>query len=185
VAHVPVEWDLVTDLAEVLRLGTAKAEENVAFRRYLSEKHESEKPFQILACEIQQQVDCTACANCCRHSIVSVNQQELEDIAAFLGETVAAVTQSYTKSDPDSQLMRVLKNSDAGCVFLDQNLCMIYEARPRACREFPHIGVGSHSLGTRASSHDRWATLCPILYNAIEEHKHVTGFSNAPRERTD
>jgi hypothetical protein len=45
---------VVTDLAEVFRLGTAKVKENVAFRRYLSARHYADKPFQILASEVQQ-----------------------------------------------------------------------------------------------------------------------------------
>jgi hypothetical protein len=57
---------VVTDLAEVFRLGTAKTEENLAFRRYLSAHHYADKPFQILASEVQRHVDCTACSNCCR-----------------------------------------------------------------------------------------------------------------------
>src|SRR5215467_11091105 len=76
---------VVTDLAEVFRLGTAKAEENLDFRRYLSAKHHADKTFQILASEVQKQVDCTACANCCRHSVVPVSQREIDAIAAHLG----------------------------------------------------------------------------------------------------
>lgn len=83
---------MITDLAEVFRLGTAKKAENVAFRRYLSGRHFPDKPFQILASEVQASVDCTACANCCRHSVVSVNQAEIENIARYLGATSEVVT---------------------------------------------------------------------------------------------
>ena len=44
---------VVTALAEVFRLGTVKVKENLAFRRYLSAHHYSDKPFQILASEVQ------------------------------------------------------------------------------------------------------------------------------------
>ena len=40
---------MVTDLAEVFLLATAKAEENLAFRRYLCAHNYADKPFQILA----------------------------------------------------------------------------------------------------------------------------------------
>jgi Fe-S-cluster containining protein len=63
-----------------------------------------------------------------------------------------------------------------GCIFLDGNLCMIYEARPKTCRDFPHVAVGTHSLGGRPSSLRRWAALCPIIFNALESYKHLTGF---------
>lgn len=167
---------MLTDLAEVCRLGTAKAEENLAFRRHLSAQHCADKPLQILASEVQQHVDCTACANCCRHSVVSVNQPEIENIAWHLGATPEAVARLYTVPDPDAPALRTLLNSGGGCVFLDGNLCMIYEARPKTCRDFPHVSVGTLSLGGRPSSLARWAALCPIIYNALESYKHLTGY---------
>jgi uncharacterized protein len=167
---------VVTDLAEIFRLGTAKSGENVAFRRYLCAHHHSDKPFQILASEVQRQVDCTACANCCRHSVVPVNKTEIERIASYLGTTPEAVGRLYTAPDPDASAARVLRNSREGCVFLDGNLCMIYDARLKTCRDFPHVAVGAHSLGGRPSSLARWAAFCPIIYNALESYKHITGY---------
>ena len=167
---------MVTDLAEVFRLGTAKVKENLAFRRYLSAHHYTDKAFQILASEVQQHVDCTACANCCRHSVVSVNKSEIENIAGHIGTTSEAVARLYTVPDPAAPALRILRNSLEGCVFLDGNLCMIYEARPETCRDFPYVAVGKHSLGGRPSSLARWAPLCPIIFNALERYKHLTGY---------
>lgn len=167
---------MVTDLAEVFRIGTAKAAENLAFRRHLSAKHARDEPFQLLASEIQQRVDCTACANCCRHSIVLVNVAEIDAIAQYLDTTPEAVGRLYTAPDPDTSMLRVLRTSPDGCVFLDGNRCLIYEVRPKACRVFPHVAVGSHTLGGRPESLARWAALCPIIFNAMEEYKHQTGF---------
>ena len=172
---------MVTDLAEVFRLGTAKVKENVAFRRYLSAHRYTDGPFQILASEVQQHVDCTACANCCRHSVVSVNKSEIEKIAGHLGTTSAAVACLYTTPDPAAPALRILRNSREGCVFLDGNLCMIYEARPEACRNFPHVTSGKHSLGSRPCSLARWAPLCPIIFNALERYKHLTGYDRRAR----
>jgi Fe-S-cluster containining protein len=175
---------VVTGLAEVFRLGTAKVKENLAFRRYLSAHHYSDKPFQILASEVQQHVDCTACANCCRHSLVPVNKPEIEKIAKYLGSTSEAVAGLYTVPDPDAPALRILRNSGEECVFLDGNLCMIYEVRPKTCRDFPHVAVGEHSLGGRPSSLARWAPLCPIIFNALEAYKHLTGYHRHARIST-
>lgn len=65
-AQSQIFLSVVTDLTEVLRLGTAKAQENLAFRRYLSARHSADAPFQILASEVQQHMDYTNYANCCR-----------------------------------------------------------------------------------------------------------------------
>ena len=171
---------MVTDLTEVLRLGTAKAQENLAFRRYLSARHSADTPFQILASEVHQRIDCTNCANCCRHSIVPVNPPEIQNIARHLGATPEAVACLYTVPDPDAPASRLLLNSGEACVFLDGSLCMIYEARPKTCRDFPHVAVGTHSLGSRPSSLARWAALCPIIFNALERYKHLTGYHSHP-----
>lgn len=167
---------VVTDLAEVFRLGTAKEKENLAFRRHLAARGAAHTAFQILASEIETQVDCTACANCCRHSLVAVNQSEIETIAAHLGTTPEEAINLYTSPDPAEPDSRILRNSEPGCVFLDQNLCMIYDARPQACRNFPHVAAGTHSLGSRRASMNRWAPLCPIIFNALESYKRITGF---------
>lgn len=105
---------MVTDLAEVFRLGTAKAEENLAFRRYLSAKHRGDQPFRILATRVQQQMDCTNCANCCRRSIVPVSKQEIEDIARQLRATPEEVTRLYTVPDPEATGSRILMSSRQG-----------------------------------------------------------------------
>lgn len=174
--HRRIVRNVVTDLGEVYRLGTSKAEENLAFRRYLSAHHAGDGPFQVLATEIQEHIDCTACANCCRYSVVSVSGQDIEKIASYLRDTPEAVTRLYTVADPDRPGSRVLRSSREGCVFLQRNLCLIYESRPKACRDFPHVTIGTHSLGGRSSSHGRWAALCPIIYNALESYKHLTGY---------
>jgi uncharacterized protein len=175
-----VALGVVTDLAEVLRLGTAKVDENLAFRRYLCAHHYDDKPFQILASDVQRNVDCTACANCCRHSVVSVSKPEIENIAQHLGTSQEAVARLYTVPDPDAPASRTLLSSGEGCAFLDGNLCMIYEARPKICRDFPCVEAGTHSLGGRPSSLARWAALCPIIYNALESYKHLTGYHPHP-----
>jgi Fe-S-cluster containining protein len=107
--------------------------------------------------------------------VVPVSKQEIERIAGHIGVKAETVVRVYTVPDPEAG-SRVLLNSSKGCAFLDGNLCTIYEARPKACRDFPHVAVGSHSLGARLSSHGRWAPLCPIIYNALEAFKRVTGY---------
>jgi Fe-S-cluster containining protein len=110
-----------------------------------------------------------------------VSEAEIAEIALHLGTTPQAAASSYTVADPDEPSSRILQSSEEGCVFLNDNLCMIYEARPKTCRDFPHIAPGSHTLGSRQASHARWAALCPIIFNALEQQKHVTGFHYAAR----
>jgi Fe-S-cluster containining protein len=107
---------------------------------------------------------------------VSVDRSDIEAIAHHLGYKTEHIAQQYTMADPDTPAKRVLQSLPEGCVFLDGNLCTIYEARPKACREFPHVALGHRSLGGRLSSLCRWASLCPIIYNALESYKHIVGY---------
>ena len=167
---------MLTDLAEIRRQAEAKESENLRFRRYLSAHHVGTEPFHIIAAEIQRHVDCTACANCCRYSIVTVSRADVEKIARHLGYSPEHVIAQYTEPDPDAPTMHILQSTKEGCVFLDGNLCTIYEARPKACREFPHVALGKRSLGGRVPSLWRWSSFCPIIYNAIEGYKHLVGY---------
>jgi Fe-S-cluster containining protein len=167
---------LTTDLVEIHRLGTRKEAENLHFRRYLSAHHHRIEELQRIAGAVEREIDCTACANCCRHSIVRVTGAEIASIAAHLQMDPAEAEHRYTEPDSEDSACRVLRSSRNGCVFLDGNLCSIYEHRPKACRDFPNLHLGTHSLGGRVSSLCRWAALCPIIYNAIEIYKHQVGY---------
>jgi hypothetical protein len=84
-------------------------------------------------------------------------------------------------TDPELPAARIIRNSAKGCIFLDGNLCTIYDARPKTCRDFPHVALEDHSLGSGVSSFARWAAICPIIFNALESYKHLTGFDKRPR----
>ena len=168
-------------MAEIARLGVAKSAENLQFRRFLATHHQPVETFHTIAAKVQEQIDCTQCANCCRYSIVSVRAAEVARIAAFLKMDEAEVVLHYTVRDAESPRARTLGSNRDGCIFLKDNRCTIYAARPEACRNFPHVAPGKHSLGGRLESHCRWAALCPILFNALEEYKHAVGFHGRDR----
>ena len=107
---------------------------------------------------------------------VEVTQAEVEAIAAHLNMSVTEVLVKHTRPDPEDSRKRVLLSERDGCTFLDRNLCLIYDARPRPCRQFPHVHLGEHTLGSRIESACRHAAVCPILYNALEEYKHQSGY---------
>ena len=167
---------MVTDLVEIQRLGSARGAENLEFRRYLAAHHHPVEEFQTLAGEVARQIDCTSCANCCRCSTVSVTPDEIAAIARALDAPAEEVTHTYTDPDPGAPALRILKSTRDGCIFLRNNFCTVYRARPKACRDFPHIATGMHSLGARISSLCRWVPLCPIVYNALEDYKRLLGF---------
>jgi Fe-S-cluster containining protein len=167
---------VVTDLVEIRRLGSAKKNENLGFRRYLSAHQHRVEELQSLAAQIQPQIDCTTCANCCRCGVVEVHRGDVEALARHVGVSFEEATRAYTRLDPENPGTRVLKNTHSGCVFVRGNLCAVYPARPKACRDFPHLSFGTHSLGSRISSLARWIPICPIVYNAFESYKRAVGY---------
>jgi hypothetical protein len=167
---------VVTERAELVRLAGEKEAENLEFRRYLKAHPALETLFGETALAVEAQIDCTQCAACCRETKVNVNAGEIEAIARHLGSEVAQVIHEYTELDPVDH-ERMLRQPDGGCVFLDGKLCMVYEARPRACRDFPYLGVHECSLGSRMASIWSHAWFCPIVYNSIEAHKKRVGFT--------
>jgi uncharacterized protein len=81
---------------------------------------------------------CTRCGNCCtgEPGHVWVNQEEIETIAQYRGESIALVEGVYTKAERGGRGLREKANGD--CVFYDRRAgCTIYPVRPRQCRTWP------------------------------------------------
>ncbi len=80
-------------------------------------------------------IDCLQCANCCKTTSPIFYSRDIERIGEFLKMRPAEVVEKYLMIDEDKDY--VLKSSP--CTFLGpDNYCAIYEARPNACREYPH-----------------------------------------------
>jgi Fe-S-cluster containining protein len=81
---------------------------------------------------------CTSCGKCCTGSSGSVylSPADLERLAAFLQMTIGTFARRYTKPGGGQ---RVLKDAPGthDCIFLADNTCSVYEARPTQCRTYP------------------------------------------------
>ena len=166
---------MITDLVELRTLAEAKAAENLDFQRFVRQHHGSAHLFRELAAEVESQIDCRQCGACCRETYVDVTAAEIGVIAAHLGASVDNATHEYTMVDPSDHHV-ILRHTGGGCTFLYGNMCMIYEARPGACRRFPHLDSSSHKLGSRMESVTRRTCYCPIVYNTLEGYKHRLGY---------
>lgn len=166
---------MVTDLVQIKRLGEQKRPENERFRKYLRVHDYPERRFRKIAEEIESQVDCTQCANCCRQATVKLQERDVEKLAKFFRMPPGKFLKQYTQEDPEQGI--ILKFTPGqGCVFLDGNDCTVYEARPAICVDFPHLVRGQGSINFRMWQFIDRATYCPIVYNALEEYKDVVEF---------
>ncbi len=79
--------------------------------------------------------NCLECANCCKTIGPRLTGKDIGRLAKHLKMKPSAFTSQYITTDEDNDY--VFKAHP--CPFLlPDNYCMVYENRPKACREYPH-----------------------------------------------
>lgn len=80
---------------------------------------------------------CKKCGNCCKATgFVHISKSETKKIADYLNMDYYEFKKKFTEWILFGG--RVLKvKDDASCIFLEKNLCKIYEVRPTQCKTFP------------------------------------------------
>jgi uncharacterized protein len=101
-----------------------------------------------------EKVDCTKCARCC-HLGVRPDDKEIKRIVDHLGIDDSTFASTYLEADGH------LKRSPA-CIFLKDNKCSIYSARPDVCREYPHYESGATTIVKREDQ-------CPVAYDIVQQ----------------
>jgi Fe-S-cluster containining protein len=166
---------MITDLVQIKLLGEKKRPENERFRRHLKTRDHSDRILRRIAEGIEEQIDCTVCANCCRVATVKLSERDVDRLARYFRITPAAFLAGYTtKSEDEGTILR--RTEEAGCVFLEGTTCTVYEARPETCQRFPHMVRGNGSIVSRMWQFIDRACYCPIVYNALEAFKKETDF---------
>lgn len=110
--------------------------------------------------------DCLACANCCKTTGPLFTSADIERIAKHFRMKPQHFIDQYLRIDEDNDY--VLQS--VPCTFLDaENYCMIYDVRPKACREFPH--TDRKKFQQIANLTIKNVAICPAAYNIVEEMK--------------
>jgi Fe-S-cluster containining protein len=125
------------DLEAFRNKANQKAPENKKLLHKLKQKDSRavDDAFHNLHEEVFEEINCLSCANCCKTTSPIFYPTDIDRIAKFLRMKPGDFTAQYLRIDEDKDY--VLKSSP--CPFLDgENYCSIYEARPKACREYPH-----------------------------------------------
>jgi uncharacterized protein len=167
---------MITDLVQIRMLGDKKRDENERFRRHMKSHDHSDRILRRIAEGIEEQIDCTQCANCCRVATAVVTERDIEKLSRALRIKPARFLADYTDESPDEG--RILKRiKGQGCIFLSGNECNVYEARPDSCQKFPHVVRGAGSIPSRMWQLIDRACYCPIVYNSLEAFKEQLGFT--------
>src|SRR5579863_10232874 len=113
---------MITDLVQIRLLGEKKRPENERFRRHLKSHDHSDRILRRIAEGIEEQIDCTVCANCCRVATVTLAERDIERLARFLRVTVAEFIGRYTmESEEEGRILR--RTAEHDCVFLEGKDC--------------------------------------------------------------
>lgn len=113
-----------------------------------------------------KKTDCLKCANCCKTTGPLFTAADIERISKHFKQKPQHFIMQYLKIDEDNDY--VLQS--VPCTFLDaEDYCIIYDVRPKACREFPH--TDRKKFQQIADLTLKNVAICPAAYNIVEEMK--------------
>lgn len=79
--------------------------------------------------------NCLTCANCCKTTSPVFYQNDIKRASRALKLGIGDFIKKYLQMDEEGDFVF----TQAPCPFLgSDNFCGIYDARPKACREYPH-----------------------------------------------
>lgn len=170
-AHFP---PLEIDLDYIAVQAAKNQDDYEAFRYYIELDEQSDVALDALAEEVAAPVvagiDCTTCANCCRHLSVYLTAADAARLANGINVSMNAFTQTYVETNGARAEGEWGKLQARPCPFLLGKLCSIYPHRPESCRLYPVF-----SPDFRWTLEDLFGGigLCPIIYNVVERLKIV------------
>ena len=108
--------------------------------------------------------DCLNCANCCKTIGPRLIEKDIDRLARHFKMKPAAFIEQYVKTDEDSDFVF---NSHPCPFLITDNYCMVYESRPKACRDYPHTNR-NRFYQILNLSHKNCET-CPVVLEIFEE----------------
>ncbi|MFN3402610.1 MAG: YkgJ family cysteine cluster protein [Cytophagaceae bacterium] len=121
--------------------------------------------------EVFEEIDCLSCANCCKTTSPAMYERDVERLAKFLKIRPSELIEKYLELDDDKEY--VFKS--APCPFLaEDNYCHVYEARPTACREYPHTNRKRFRQILDLTLKNTF--ICPAAYEVVEKMKRLTKY---------
>lgn len=109
------------------------------------------------------EIDCLTCANCCKSISPAVTDVDIDRLAKHLRRKPSELVTDYFRLDGDGDY--VFRTQP--CPFLmPDNYCMVYDARPKACREYPH--TDRRRFAQLLSLSRLNVSVCPAVHEIFE-----------------
>ena len=154
------------DIGKYHQLALQKQKEHRKFLATLKKKAPKnlDKIVQEVHTEVFREIDCTKCANCCKVLGPLFTEADISRIAKHFRMRLPVFEDMYLRVDEDND--KVFKSMP--CPFLgEDNLCSIYDVRPKACREFPHTDRKKiHQINHLTIQN---TLICPAVYLFVEK----------------
>lgn len=113
--------------------------------------------------EVFEEIDCLECANCCKSLGPRITEKDIDRISKSMKMKASAFVDTYLIIDEDNDYVFKMMP----CPFLiPDNYCMIYEARPKACREYPHTDRPKFLQISKLTV--RNTETCPAVFEILE-----------------
>ncbi len=150
---------------KILENARKKSSENKKFLEKLKAK--KPKDLDILTNELHdeafEQINCLECANCCRTTGPLLLNKDIDRLASELKLKPSIFAERYIRVDEDNDYVF----TSMPCPFLgSDNYCHVYEARPNACREFPHTQQRNILQKLKITYHN--TLICPAVVLVVE-----------------
>ena len=153
------------DPNSIKQIASNKLNENKLFLNNFTKKQKRllDELFHSAHHEVFEKIDCLECANCCKTLGPRITESDLNRMAKALKLKASEVQEQYLRIDEDGDL--VFKSMP--CPFLlPDNYCMIYESRPKACREYPHTDRPNMVQIKKLTLEN--SKTCPAVYEILE-----------------
>jgi Fe-S-cluster containining protein len=161
---------LQTNLEKIRYYGEKNSTRNWNFRAFLKSVDLSVEDLDDIVHsmndKVTAEIDCTACANCCRGLAITLTPEDISRIAAHLGLSEDELKAEYLRYDQEE---RSFEFKSKPCPFLSRKLCSIYDKRPEACRDFPNLHKDEFVFRLISVVHNY--SECPIVFNVYEQLK--------------
>ena len=114
--------------------------------------------------KVFESIDCLSCGNCCKTTSPIFTEKDIKRIAKHFKMKEHAFISTYLHRDEDD--FWVLNETPCPFLDLNDNMCSIYDYRPKACEGYPHTDRKKFIQLTDLTLNN--TSICPAVFDIVE-----------------